>query len=143
MSRRCLRPLIIEPKKPLKTEAKSRFRAKPHGPDNPYYRSLRAGFRRFSARFSTVSQAPTSAPGAACRALSRPLVRLGRREAYASSRGRGAGPRSEAPSWAPVGPLGRGATRVRPNSAARVAELSQVDRPGQQRLDHPPLIIDA
>ena len=40
MSRRCLRPLIIEPKKPLKTEAKSRFRAKPHGPDNPYYRTL-------------------------------------------------------------------------------------------------------
>ena len=92
MSRRCLRPLIIEPKKPLKTEAKSRFRAKPHGPDNPYYRSLRAGFRRFSARFSTFSQAPASAPGAACRALSRPLVRLGRRAAYPSSRGREGAP---------------------------------------------------
>src|SRR5215471_18808547 len=35
MSRPCLRPLIIEPKKPLKTEAESRFRAKLDAHDNP------------------------------------------------------------------------------------------------------------
>ena len=35
MSRPCLRPLIIEPKKPLKTGAESRFRAKLDAHDNP------------------------------------------------------------------------------------------------------------
>ena len=38
-SRPCPRPLVIEPKKPLKTEAASRFRANPDAPDNPYYRA--------------------------------------------------------------------------------------------------------
>ena len=70
----------------------SDFRAKPDGPDNPYYRSLRAGFRRFPARFSTFSQAPASAPGAACRAVSRPLVRLGRRGPAEAGRQRPAPP---------------------------------------------------
>src|SRR5215472_9524938 len=35
MSRPCLRPLIIEPKKPLKTGAENRFRAKLDAHDNP------------------------------------------------------------------------------------------------------------
>src|SRR5215472_2029872 len=35
MSRPCLRPLIIESKKPLKTGAESRFRAKLDAHDNP------------------------------------------------------------------------------------------------------------
>src|SRR5215469_6615209 len=39
MSRRCLRPLVIEPKKRLKSEGNSRFRAKPDAPDNPYSRA--------------------------------------------------------------------------------------------------------
>ena len=33
------RPLVIEPKKRLKSEGNSRFRAKPDAPDNPYYRA--------------------------------------------------------------------------------------------------------
>src|SRR5215469_4966047 len=85
MSRPCLRPLIIEPKKPLKTGAESRFRAKLDAHDNPTITLIIEPSRdlsRLTARFDDLGdRLPPRAGRRACRTpqrgVGRPFFRGG------------------------------------------------------------------